>query len=798
MVNITIIGSGGREHAVSKALLRSSINNNGNGDYENLVLNCISTYENPGMKVCKTLIGDIMDNDFVVSSCKSLETDIAFIGPEAPLGNGVVDALKANSIRCVGPTKDYSQIETSKTFTRRLLMNTGLEGHNPKFISVKSKCDMYALLNAVKFMATLAQSGINIVIKCDGLKGGKGVTIFDHEKMDEAIEHITHLHKSDEAFLIEECKIGEEFSLMSFSSGNISKGIRHMPIVRDFKRLNENDDGPNTGGMGSLSYKDHSMPFLSNNDVKIAQQLNELICMELRHKYRGNGYQGILYGSFMKCNDGIFVIEYNCRFGDPESINILSILETDLVEIFDAISYGRRLPVIEYDNVDTLCKYIVPNGYPTNSQKTIVRFSSDFTCYDNIIYASAVSYNPDDEECDTNERKSKDGKYVLSKGSRMIAVIGNDSKHVEKIISLIQTDNTDTNEINTQDFKWRKDISHSIFTGSLYEKSGVSIERGDEVVNKITQHIENTKQNWVKSKHGDFSCIIQTSEIPNPEMLIASIDGVGTKTEFILKHMNNKEGLFSLGQDIVNHSVNDILVKGALPIAFLDYYASSKIEPSDVESFVAGVAFACKNVNCALVGGETAEMPGTYKDGARDFVGTIIGSAWKSDIINGKTSIKEGDYIIGLYSSGPHTNGYSLIRQMDKGVNVYPLQVFTQLVAPHRHYLNEYNDIRLKNIIINGMCHITGGGFYGNIPRIMPDGLCASIHWNSWIKPEWYNYVIEETQMDIEESRSVFNCGLGMLLFVDKNYVSRILDICDDDNSVLVGEVVKGNGVKFV
>jgi len=346
MVNITIIGSGGREHAVSKALLRSSINNNGNGDYENLVLNCISSYENPGMKVCKTIIGDIMDNDFVVSSCQSLDTDIAFIGPEAPLGNGVVDALKANKIRCVGPTKNYAQIETSKTFARQLLMKAGLEGHNPKFLSVKSKCDMYELLNAVKFMSKLAQQGINIVVKCDGLKGGKGVTIFDNEKMDEAIEHITNLHKFGESFLIEECKIGQEFSLMSFSSGNSSKGIKHMPIVRDFKRLNENDEGPNTGGMGSLSYKDHSMPFLTNNDVKIAQQLNELICMELRHRYGGNGYQGILYGSFMKCSDGIIVIEYNCRFGDPESINVLSIFEGDLVEIFDAISFGRRLPEI--------------------------------------------------------------------------------------------------------------------------------------------------------------------------------------------------------------------------------------------------------------------------------------------------------------------------------------------------------------------------------------------------------------------------------------------------------------------
>ncbi|MBK2356059.1 phosphoribosylaminoimidazolesuccinocarboxamide synthase [Francisella hispaniensis] len=389
-VNILLVGSGSREHAIAEAVKRSAIANK---------LFCISTAINPGIdKIAQGYqIADICNCDQVLEYAKSQSIDIAIIGPEAPLEAGLADALKTAAIGVVGPTKKLAQLETSKGFTRDLIRDYGI-GANPFFRKFNS-------MDGVE--ETLKEYQNQFVIKADGLCGGKGVLVWgDHlHSLDEAIRHCQSLVDAGKEFVIEEKLVGQEFSLISFTDG---KNFIHMPAVQDHKRAHEGDKGPNTGGMGTYSDANHSLPFLSDSDITIAKEINEKVAKALADKF-GEPYQGILYGGFMATKDDTKVIEYNARFGDPEAMNLLTLLETDFVEIAQAITQGTLDKVkAKFKNQASVCKYLVPLGYPNQSVKN---FEIDISqCPDNVeLFLGAVDY--------------KDGK-LIGTGSRAIAVLG--------------------------------------------------------------------------------------------------------------------------------------------------------------------------------------------------------------------------------------------------------------------------------------------------------------------------------------------------------------------------------------
>ncbi len=275
-------------------------------------------------------------------------------------------------------------------------------------------------------------------------------------------------------------------------------------------------------------------------------------------------------------------------------------------------------------------------------------------------------------------------------------------------------------------------------------------------------------------------------------MLVSSVDGVGTK----LKIADALDKHDTIGIDLVNHCVNDILTCGAEPLFFLDYIAMGKLLPQRLEAIVKGLAKACQEVNCALIGGETAEMPGIYATGDYDLVGFIIGAVEKEKMISGKT-IAAGDTIIGLASSGLHTNGYSLARKVfgDTAAALnkyYPelgVTIGQALLEPHRIY---YHQLKPVLPLIKGMAHITGGGLIGNVPRILADDLTAKFNSKAWAVPPIFQLIQKQGDIDINEMYRVFNMGIGMVLICSLHNVKQITKQLPDAR--VIGEVIKQAG----
>lgn len=285
----------------------------------------------------------------------------------------------------------------------------------------------------------------------------------------------------------------------------------------------------------------------------------------------------------------------------------------------------------------------------------------------------------------------------------------------------------------------------------------------------ISAAVKGTWGKEVLSEVGNFGGLFEMPpDFKNP-VLVSSVDGVGTKLR--LAFMSGRHG--TVGEDLVNHCVNDILVQGARPLFFLDYFGCGKLDPGIVEAVVGGLARGCRNNGCALIGGETAEMPGFYEEGEYDLAGCIVGVIERDEVIDG-SEIEPGDVLWAFPSSGLHTNGYSLARKIifeDEGLSVDSElpgtgeSVADALLAIHRSYLPEIGIIR-QHINIKGLAHITGGGVVDNIPRVLPDGTSVEIDRSSWEVPPLFEYFRDRGGVDDREMHRVFNMGLGMVMIL--------------------------------
>lgn len=328
-----------------------------------------------------------------------------------------------------------------------------------------------------------------------------------------------------------------------------------------------------------------------------------------------------------------------------------------------------------------------------------------------------------------------------------------------------------------------------------YTRAGVNIDNASRAKKLIASHVRSTLRPEVLGDFGFFGGLFEFKGYRQP-VLVSSVDGVGTK----LKIASALDSHDTIGIDIVNHCVNDILTGGAEPLFFLDYIAMGKLVPERVEAIVGGIARACREVGCALIGGETAEMPGLYAGEDYDLAGFIIGVVEKDRIIQGET-ISVGDSIIGLPSSGLHTNGYSLVRRVF-GETRQPLEVYypelgktlgEELLTPHRCY---YNQLKPFLSLIKGMAHITGGGLIDNVPRILPDDVAAEFDSRRWSVPPVFQLIQERGKVARDEMYRVFNMGIGMVLFCAEDNTGEITRALPE--AKVIGEVVRRQGKKAV
>lgn len=350
---------------------------------------------------------------------------------------------------------------------------------------------------------------------------------------------------------------------------------------------------------------------------------------------------------------------------------------------------------------------------------------------------------------------------------------------------------------------------------SAYAEAGVDIAKGDAVKHGLKETLKSASRPEVLAAVGGFGGLFDLSKMKIKEpVLVSSVDGVGTKLKLAFETGNHE----CVGQDIVNHCVNDIAVMGAQPLFFLDYIGLGKLDTKVFDKLISGMKSACKAANCALIGGETAQMPGFYQPGEYDLVGCIVGIVEKKRILSG-AAIKPGDLIIGLSSNGLHTNGYSLARKIifeklkHKVTDKLPGSKMTfaeALLQPHVNYspttlalTKKFNDgpsKKRKHNAIHGLCHITGGGFSGNLPRILPDGCGAEIHHGSWPTLPIFDYLVGKGGVEFDELHEVFNMGIGMCLVVsaDKSQLVQEAAIKAGHQAFIIGEVVEGDKVTVV
>jgi len=391
-MKILLVGNGGREHAVAEAIKRSK---------HEPELFVFANKINPGIRDLAQdyyLVSDLSDFEELKKYVADKKPDIAFVGPDNPIGDGIVDVLEELGVKSVAPKKAPAMLESSKYFTRELLEKHMIPG-NTRFRRFDGEDGV---------MPFLDELGEDYVVKADGLAYGKGVKVAgDHlHSHEDALKFVREcLDGGHGAVVIEEKLYGVEFSLMAFADG---EHLAYMPVVQDHKRAYEGDEGPNTGGMGSYSDVNHSMPFLTEKDIEEAKAISDAVLKAVKEE-TGQEFKGILYGGFIACKDGVKLIEYNARFGDPEGMNILPILETDFMDVCQAVVDGTLDQLeVRFSSQATVCLYVVPEGYPEDSLAN---------------EPLEIGEMPDGVQLFYSSVNEQDGQ-VLTSGSRSLGVVG--------------------------------------------------------------------------------------------------------------------------------------------------------------------------------------------------------------------------------------------------------------------------------------------------------------------------------------------------------------------------------------
>lgn len=758
-----MIGNGGREHALCWKLADSPF-------VEKVYCTPGSVGISTTNKVeCVEL--DIKDYTAVAKWCKEHEIDLVVIGPEDPLANGIVDGLTPLGIPCFGPTKAGAQIEANKDWSKSFMKK-----YQIPTARYKSFTDAAA---AKEFIMTAPFPAL--VVKASGLAAGKGVVVAaTKEEACQAVDEILTDAKygsAGETVLIEELLEGDEVSVLAFTDGET---VSMMPPAQDHKRVGDGDTGPNTGGMGAYC----PCPLITPDQLlDVKEQVLQRAVDGL--KAEGIKYVGVLYAGMMVTKAGPMTLEFNCRFGDPETQVLMTLLESDLYKIMKACVSGtlKQTQVTWNTKLSSVGVVIASKGYPETSTKGCV-----------ISGLSQVQSTPGTVVFHSGVSRGANGTLVTW-GGRVLLVCA-------RAASLRAAAASATAAAALVDFPgahYRKDIAHRAFTkinGLSYLQSGVDIDAAATLVRQIEPIATATHRRGVLGRLGCYSGLFQLSAMDpslKDPVLVQGTDGVGTK----LKIAEMMQKYDTLGQDLVAMCVNDILCAGAEPFAFLDYMACGRLQVDVATTIVRGIADACKLSGCALLGGETAEMPSMYEIGKYDLAGFAVGVVDNLKQLPRAKEIRAGDVVLALPSTGVHSNGYSLVQKimLETGHSYTESAPFSttnksfgeEFLVPTGIYVKELMPA-IKKDLIKGLAHITGGGLLENIPRILPPGIRVKLDATKFtIKPVFGWLQAKGAVSDFEMLRT-FNCGVGMVVIVDAVCLKELLEAVEGD-IVVVGVV---------
>ncbi|PMD43779.1 phosphoribosylamine--glycine ligase [Hyaloscypha variabilis F] len=748
-IRVLLVGNGGREHALAWKLSQSL-----------LVESILAVPGNGGTSTCPkvTNYSTVKADDYpgLVALAQEKSINLVVPGPEAPLVDGIEGYFRAVGIRCFGPSKLAARMEGSKTFSKDFMKR-----HNIPTAAYENFSDYE---DAKKYLDSIDH---NVVIKASGLAAGKGVIIpTTKEEAHAALKEIMldkEFGSAGDEVVIEEFLEGDELSILSFSDGYT---IRSLPPAQDHKRIFDGDQGPNTGGMGC---------YAPTNIVtkQLLEEVERTILQPTIDGMRNEAFPfvGTLFTGLMITRNGPKVLEYNVRFGDPETQTLLPLMETDLAKVMIACT-DHYLSAVSVDVKPGASVTVVvaaggyPGSYPKGTPMDVQTPPEGSNT--NIFHAGTTI---------------KDGQ-LQSSGGRVIAAqatAGNLELAVKKAYSGVEY-------IKFDKMFYRKDIAHRAFKPTAatrealtYALAGVSIEDGNEFVTRIKKAVASTRRPGADAEIGGFGGEVDLEQAgyAGGPIMVGAIDGVGTKLA-IAQAMEKHD---TVGIDLVAMNVNDLVVQGAEPLMFLDYYGCSKLTQKNAIAFVEGVAAGCRDANCALVGGETAEMPGMYSGEDYDAAGAAIGTMYKEYRLPQISSMVEGDVLLGLASNGVHSNGFSLVRRIvaREGLSYSdpaPWDKSTSaglsLLTPTRIYVRSLLKVTNKKLI-KGLSHITGGGLTENIPRMLPEHLSAEVDVATWSLPPVFKWLKQAGNVSATEMGRTFNTGVGMVAVVSKENAAQVI-----------------------
>ncbi|ODN74128.1 phosphoribosylamine-glycine ligase [Cryptococcus amylolentus CBS 6039] len=782
-LTVLLLGAGGREHALAFKLAQSP-----------RVARVVVCPGNGGT----ALMGGKVENlalpwgappafASIVEWSQAQKVDLVVPGPEQPLVDGVEGAFKKAGIAVFGPSPAAAMLEGSKSLSKEFMARHNVPTAAFRSFLSNEYSEAAAYINSNPFPSGRA------VIKASGLAGGKGVLI--PETNEEAIAALKSVMVDKEfgdagdEVVVEEYLTGPEISILAFCDGYT---IVPMPAAQDHKRIGEGDTGLNTGGMGAYA----PAPIATKEIMDRCVQ--EALAPTIKGmREEGYPFVGMLFTGFMLTANGPKVLEYNVRFGDPETEALMLLLddETDLAEVLTAC-VERRLDSVKLDYKPgfAISVILASGGYPGSYPKGVPIDLGSRPQGVEVFHAGTKLQNT----------------TTLTDGGRVLAV----SAYAPTLRAAVDLAYSGVDQIAFEGKTYRRDIAYRALSsvpvevtpakGLTYAAAGVDVDAGNDLVDMIKPVVKATKRAGTDSDIGGFGGAFDLAAAGfRDPVLVSGTDGVGTKLRVALDYGKHN----TVGIDLVAMSVNDLIVQGAEPLYFLDYYACSKLDVPVAADVITGIAEGCLQAGCALIGGETAEMPGMYHADDYDLAGFAVGAV-ERNLILPTPDITSGDVLIGLASSGPHSNGFSLIRKILAHDNLSlhspapwdeSITVGESLLTPTKVYIKGLLP-GIRQSLFKGMSHITGGGFTENIPRVFSTDLGVTLDLTSYKLPAVWKYLMKAGNVEAKEMVRTFNCGVGMVIIVSKEKVEAALASLKEggEDAWVMGEVKEGKGVEYI